>query len=313
MTKGYVLISRGLLKHPRFKPSGPLTQFEAWYWLIEAAAYAPRDVPVMCGRRTDVIILAPGQLTHSIRFLAKAWGWGDKRVQRFLNVLKADGSIATKPASEATTQTATQTGTPATTQTTTAQTVITLCNWAKYQRPDFDATTQTTTQRTEGATTQTTTKKKEIKEKKDIALSEKSFSDWYSIYPRKKSREAAKRAYARIIASGDISESHLFAKTQAFANIWASESPERRKFIPYPASWLNAGSYHDEPDGIVAGAGPVARDARSFTDADWQKRLTYFHDSRTWLEAWGAKPGDPGCLVPPHLIVTPVSSAKGAA
>jgi hypothetical protein len=124
---------------------------------------------------------------------------------------------------------------------------------------------------------------------------------------------AAARVYARVIASGVISESRLFAKTQAFANFWASEPPERRKFIPYPASWLNAGGYQDEPDGDVAGAGPVARDARSFTDADWQKRLTYFHDSRTWLEAWGAKPGDPGCLVPPHLILCPVSASKGAA
>lgn len=289
MTKGYVLISRGLLKHPRFKPSGPLTQFEAWYWLIEAAAYAPRDVPVVNGTRGDVITLQPGQLSHSIRFLARAWNWSDKRVQRFLSALRSDQSV--------------------TTQTTTGQTVITLCNWGKYQTPFAVTTTQNAT----GATTQTTTKKKEIKEKKDIALSEKSFSDWYSIYPRKKSREAARRAYARVIASGDISESHLFAKTQAFANIWASEPPERRKFIPYPASWLNAGSYHDELDGGVAEAGPVARDARSFTDADWQKRLTYFHDSRTWLEVWGAKPGDPGCLVPPHLILNPVSASKGAA
>jgi hypothetical protein len=68
---------------------------------------------------------------------------------------------------------------------------------------------------------------------------------------------------------------------------------------------------------IIASIGgepvPVARDPRSFTDGDWQKRLTYFQDSQTWLEAWGPKPGEPGCLVPSHLLLTPVSSAKGAA
>jgi hypothetical protein len=115
MTKGYVLISRGLLKHPRFKPSGPLTQFEAWYWLIEAAAYAPRDVTIINGTRGDIITLQPGQLSHSIRFLARAWIWSDKRVQRFLSALRSDQSV--------------------TTQTTTGQTVITLCNWDKYQNP----------------------------------------------------------------------------------------------------------------------------------------------------------------------------------
>ena len=37
--RGYILMSRQLLKHPRFKPRGPFSQFEAWYWLIESAAY----------------------------------------------------------------------------------------------------------------------------------------------------------------------------------------------------------------------------------------------------------------------------------
>ena len=104
MTKGYVLIARGLLKHPRFKPRGPLTQFEAWYWLIESAAYAPHDVTITSGRNRLTVCLEPGQLTYSIRYLAEAWQWSDKRVQRFLSALQLDQSV--------------------TTQTTTGQTVI---------------------------------------------------------------------------------------------------------------------------------------------------------------------------------------------
>jgi hypothetical protein len=138
MSKGYVLIARGLLNHPRFKSHGPLTQFEAWYWLIESAAYALHNVTITNGRNRLTVSLEPGQLTYSIRYLAKAWGWSDKRVQRFLSALEFDRSV--------------------TTQTTTGQTVITLCNWAKYQRPDFEATTQ--------SATATTTNKKEGKERK---------------------------------------------------------------------------------------------------------------------------------------------------
>jgi hypothetical protein len=41
--RGFVLIARQLLSHPRFKPRGPFTQFEAWYWLIESAAYVARS------------------------------------------------------------------------------------------------------------------------------------------------------------------------------------------------------------------------------------------------------------------------------
>jgi hypothetical protein len=293
MTKGYVLIARGLLKHPRFKPRGPLTQFEAWYWLIESAAYAPHDVTITSGRNRLAVHLEPGQLTYSIRYLAKAWQWSDKRVQRFLSALQLDQSV--------------------TTQTTTGQTVITLCNWAKYQRPDFEATTQTAT----ATTTATTTNKKERKERKNISPSGEpdGFAAWYSIYPKKKQPQAAKRAFTKAIGSGAITLDALMTKTKAFAvaTNWAALSKRDRQFIPYPASWLNDGSYDDEPDGDGGEAVPAARDPRSFTDADWQKRLTYFQDSKTWLEAWGAKPGAPGCLVPSHLIVTPVSTSKGAA
>jgi DNA-binding transcriptional regulator YhcF (GntR family) len=136
MSKGYILLARQLLRHPRFKPSGPFTRFEAWCWLIEEAAFAVREVPVMKGHRREIVTLQPGQLTHSIRFLASAWKWSPNRVQRFLSDLAMDGSV--------------------TTQADTAQTLITLCNWDKYQRPNREANTQTDTP--------TDTKKKELKE-----------------------------------------------------------------------------------------------------------------------------------------------------
>jgi hypothetical protein len=155
-----------------------------------------------------------------------------------------------------------------------------------------------------------------IKEKRMLPLpSPPGFDGWYAIYPKKVSKRAAEKAYAKAIGSGAITLDALMTKTKAFAvaTNWPALSKWDRKFIPYPATWLNDGSYDDEPEGGDGEPVPVARDPRSFTDGDWQKRLTYFQDSQTWLEAWGAKPGEPGCLVPSHLLLTPVSSAKGAA
>jgi hypothetical protein len=292
MTKGYVLIARGLLKHARFKPRGPLTQFEAWYWLIESAAYAPHDVTITSGRNRLTVCLEPGQLTYSIRYLARAWQWSDKRVQRFLSALEFDRSV--------------------TTQTTTGQTVITLCNWAKYQRPDFEATTQTAT----ATTTATTTNKKEGKERKEIMLPSgelEGFASWYAVYPRKKQRQDAMRAFARVLKSGAISLEALIAKTKAFAASWEARPKAERQFIPYPASWLNKGGYGDEPEGNGGEPASAPIDPRSFDDTAWRKRLKYFQEAERWLDAWGPKPGAPGCLVPSHLIVTPVSASKGAA
>jgi hypothetical protein len=142
--RGYVLIARGLLEHPRFKPQGAFSSAEAWIWLIESAAHTARDVTATNGRHRVVVHLEPGQLTFSVRFLAGAWRWSDKRVQRFLSALVLDQSV--------------------TTQTTTGQTLITLCNWDRYQRPNAGATTQTATQ----STTQTTTKRKELNELNDV-------------------------------------------------------------------------------------------------------------------------------------------------
>lgn len=38
-------------------------------------------------------------------------------------------------------------------------------------------------------------------------------------------------------------------------------------------------------------------------DEQWRKRLVYARRERRWGEEWGPKPGDPGCLVPSHLLV----------
>jgi hypothetical protein len=48
-------------------------------------------------------------------------------------------------------------------------------------------------------------------------LSAEGFDQWYAIYPRKVSKKAAEKAFAKVIKAGLISESDLLAKTKAFA------------------------------------------------------------------------------------------------
>jgi hypothetical protein len=68
-----------------------------------------KDRPVVGG-----VTLKRGQLHHSVRFMAGAWRWKPARVQRFLDRLRTDTMI----------ETATDTG----------RTIITLCNFSKWQR-----------------------------------------------------------------------------------------------------------------------------------------------------------------------------------
>jgi hypothetical protein len=128
------------------------------------------------------------------------------------------------------------------------------------------------------------------------------FGDWYLAYPKKKKPDAALRAYARVIASGRISEEDLLVRTKLFAAEWAKRTAADRKFIPYPATWLNDGEYADEPDDQAIKAPAPAQDPKTFTDARWQQMLTLHARGGEWAAHWGPPPGSPGCLVPLALM-----------
>jgi hypothetical protein len=294
---GHFKVSRSSFDHPMlFGDDRPYSPFEAWLWLISNAAWRPMQVLVRNGRATELVDLERGQLSYSRSFLCRAWRWtSDKTVRTFLGKLRQERMIVL--------------------QTGQLQTVITIRNYDIYQSVgDLSGPANGPTMGQQRASNGP--EEEEIINiiKKTLPASPAGFEDWYSIYPKKKQPQAAKRAFAKVIGSGTITLDALMAKTRAFAASWQDEPKERRKFIPYPASWLNAGGYDDEQDiGDGGEPAPVVRDPRSFTDTDWQKRLTHLQDSETWLDAWGPRPGEPGCLVPPHLIVTPVSASKGAA
>jgi hypothetical protein len=179
-----------------------------------------------------------------------------------------------------------------TTQSTTGQTVITLCNWVKYQRPDFEATTQTAT----ATTTATTTNKKERKERKNISPSgsgdPEGFAPWYAAYPKHVDRIDAAKAFARLMKTGTITLEALMAATVRYA---AKVANTEERFIKAPSVWINKGSYLDEPEGADRAAG--------LADApiDWSGRLNLFNNEKIWPLGWGPEPGKPGCLVPAHL------------
>jgi hypothetical protein len=130
-----------------------------------------------------------------------------------------------------------------------------------------------------------------------------AFARWYAIYPRKKQRKAAEKAFQKVRVGGEITFDSLLAATQRHAAAVKDEDP---KFIPYPASWLNAGSYLDEDDKPLGNGSRIAEPERkptSFNDADWLSRLKAHDSGSLWPEQhWGPRPGEPGCLVPSHLL-----------
>jgi hypothetical protein len=107
--RGYIALARGWFEHDFFVKE-PLTEREAFIWLIFEAAWKPTRV-----RRNDSMVsLGRGELAHALEFMRAAWRWQSKsRVVRFLARLEAEQMIERKPLRDAT--------------------HITICNYEKYQ------------------------------------------------------------------------------------------------------------------------------------------------------------------------------------
>jgi hypothetical protein len=107
---GYYLMHRGWMDNPVLGGArDPFSRREAWIWLIEHACWQSKRVDI-AGRTVE---LKRGQLSHSLRFLAKAWNWDEAKVRRFCVRLQQEKMI----------DAATDAG----------QTVITICNYDHYQ------------------------------------------------------------------------------------------------------------------------------------------------------------------------------------
>ncbi|MFE2346429.1 hypothetical protein [Kitasatospora cineracea] len=81
-----------------------------------------------------------------------------------------------------------------------------------------------------------------------------AFGAFWLVYPKKKSREEAQKAWRAAIDRGADPQKIVDSAT-VYARERASEDP---KYTKYPATWLNKGCYDDEPD-TPAGQRPQLR------------------------------------------------------
>ena len=86
------------------------------------------------------------------------------------------------------------------------------------------------------------------------------FDIFWSIYPKKKNKETARKAWDDLLKDKEFPEIGVIVdaiKSQKETKDWKKENG---RFIPYPATWLRAGAWQDETepnsfDGIVSEVG----------------------------------------------------------
>lgn len=76
------------------------------------------------------------------------------------------------------------------------------------------------------------------------ARSQEMFREFYAAYPRKKAPKDAEKAWAKAIKNGVDPETVILA-AKKFAAKRVGQDPQ---YTPYPATWLNKGSWDDEDD-----------------------------------------------------------------
>lgn len=256
---GYIRIARNLWSDEAFADA-PFSEREAWVWLIAEASWKPRKKRV-----GDVVVsLERGQLAHSTRFLADTWSWSHSKTRRYLDRIEKLDLIRR--------------------ETDTGVSVITLCNYEKYQG---DAQTSDTDAAQERHTSGTNYKKGEIKKEDNICSFPASggFPEFWDAWPRKVGRGQAEKAYrtARKSASHEQIMAGLSAQLPALA---AREA----KFRPHASTWLNGKRWEDEAEAVE----PAATDMPPWefdklcmeAMDDYQSLGKKPSDTRVWDRMW---------------------------
>ncbi|TVL89814.1 helix-turn-helix domain-containing protein [Streptomyces sp. SAJ15] len=105
-----------------------------------------------------------------------------------------------------------------------------------------------------------------------------AFGAFWTVYPKKRAREEAKKAWIAAIKRG-AEPKHIVNAAQAYARERFSQDP---KYTKFPATWLNKGCYDDEPDPQpgpprLRAVGPrtAPRDLNHMTDEEKQRALNF--------------------------------------
>ena len=173
MARGTINVERSIWSDPAFKDQ-PMTEREAYIWLVMEASYRPREMRV--GHNAQQ--LKRGQLAHALRFMAEAWKWPKSTVDRFLKRLEKRDMIHIESG--------------------TGVSIITICNYDETQGTPSDLGTEMGQTRDSNGTDAGQTRDKLESSRNLVGTNEKP-SDLFGDSEGKKQRSAKKASSAGIL------------------------------------------------------------------------------------------------------------------
>jgi hypothetical protein len=186
--------------------------------LLVTANHAPNE--------WNGITVNRGQVATSRQHLSVLTGISEQSLRSCLSRLKSTSEITIKSTNK--------------------YSIITLCNYDKYQTSKIEINQQINqlTNKQSTSNQPATNHKQEVKKerKKEINLS--AFQNFWNLYPKKRAREDAVKAWAKISPENGLVEKILSSvRVQMDTDDWRKENG---KYIPLPATWLNGRRWEDE-------------------------------------------------------------------
>ena len=219
---GYTLSYRDKWVHPVFRN---LREAGMWSWICDSAAWKKTRV-----RFNGILVeLDRGQLATSIRFMSKGFEVGEQLTRTFLQNLEKEGMVNTRP---------THWGT-----------IITICNYDKYQVLENAANTPSNTRVTHGQHTGNTNKNEYNTLKEDNKRYTDDFEVFWSAFPKRKGSNPKKTALAKYILAREkgVSGEALLSSATAYARQCKDQGMENTPYIAQAVTWLNQERWNDEP------------------------------------------------------------------
>lgn len=280
--KGVFAVDRGVFDHPKFSDNQPYSKREAWIWLLSAAAWKAHTRWVS----GTPVALERGQLVASVRTLGKQWRWDEKKVRRFLNLLKTpslgDAEIDADTAA--------------------GITIVTIRKYDDYQRvslPDAAPSAAVSAAELSAAAPQQRRIKEDIKNIK--SLSEGRFAEFWAEFPKRAGsnpRKPALQVYQQAVKAGH-DEQVIIDGAKRYRLHQQRIGKEGTEYVAMAKTWLNQARWTDElpaaPTATTAGGRPVV---------DWEAKMRQYVMFPAYSRAWygpGRPPGLPGCGVPAEI------------
>ena len=195
-----------------------------WAWMCDTAVWEDTRIRF----NGQMMGLQRGQLITTIRFLVNGFGLGFQVTRTLLETLELEGMINT--------------------QTNTRGTIITICNYEKYQQGEETKITPSITRPSHAHHTPNTNNKQlnNINNlNKESIISD--FEEFWRICPRKVGRGKAEEKYK--IARRNADKETIETAMKLHAKEMKGKDTE---FIPHPATWLHQKRYLDETSALTS-------------------------------------------------------------